>query len=54
MIFFIGTLETHLVGLNSTMLPSIPLLRKEEVPFEVKLIGKKKKIMNFDEHIILF
>ena len=32
----------HLVGLEAMTLTSIPLLRKEEVPFELELIGSYK------------
>ena len=48
-IFFIGKLHMHLVGFEPTTSLCIPLLWKEEVPFELELIGtfffliKKKK-----------
>ncbi len=39
MIFFISKLHTHPVDLEPTTLSSIPLLREEEVSFELGLIG---------------
>jgi hypothetical protein len=38
---FIGKLHTHLVGLEPTT-SSSSLLQREEVPFELKLIGKER------------
>lgn len=34
----------HLVGLESTTSPSIPLLWEEDVPFELELIGTSSNV----------
>jgi len=36
---FISKLHTHYVSLETTTLLSIPLLREEELSFELELIG---------------
>jgi hypothetical protein len=44
-LFLIGKLQSHPIGIESMTSPSIPLLREEEVPFALELIGMSDVII---------